>query len=77
MSSYDSSTLTKRMQNKVIANSFISRTASNTTSYGPLLGISSDSILNNVKQGQMKFVNKCNGAIEVNNGCPCRAINSI
>jgi hypothetical protein len=71
MSYYDSSSLTKRIQNKVIANGFISRMNSNNLTYGPQLGISSDSIINNVKQGQMKDINKCNGSFNVDSGCPC------
>jgi hypothetical protein len=72
MSYYDSSTLTKRRQNKVIANNFITRiNQQHTTSYGPLLGISDSSILSNVVNGQMKYINKCDGAFNVDTGCPC------
>jgi hypothetical protein len=71
MSYYDSSTLTKRKQNKVISNDFLNRLNSNNLSYGPQLGISSDSILNNVKTGNMKYINKCSGSFSVDVGCPC------
>lgn len=72
MSYYDSSTLTKRRQNKVIASDFINRiNYQNTTSYGPTLGISNSSIINNVSNGQMKYIRKCDGTFGIDNGCPC------
>jgi hypothetical protein len=37
MSYYDSSTLTKRKQNKVISNDFLNRLNSNNLSYGPTI----------------------------------------
>lgn len=67
----DSSLLTKRRQNKVIANDFINRLNQPTTSYGPMLGISANSIINSVITGQMKDIQKCEGAFRVDNGCPC------
>lgn len=74
MSYYDSSTLTKRRQNKVIANDFINRiNTQNTTSYGPALGISESSIINQVANGQMKYIRKCDGSFSIDNGCPCEA----
>ena len=71
MSYYDSSTLTKRKQNKVISNNFLNRLNSNNLSYGSPLGISSASIINNVKTGNMKNIVKCNGSFNINDGCPC------
>ncbi len=49
---YDSSLLTKRKQNKTIANSFINRIQNgnnSTTGSAPILGITDQSIINNVK----------------------------
>jgi hypothetical protein len=67
----DSSWLTKRRQNKTIANDFINRLNRSTTSYGPQAGISSDSIINQVVMGQMKDIQKCEGAFRMDSGCPC------
>ncbi len=71
---YDSSLITKRAQAKTIAKSFLQRlntngTVNQTTSYGPQLGISSDSIINEVKNGTMNYIVKCNGTTNVNAGC--------
>ena len=71
---YDSSLITKRAQAKTIAKSFLQRlntngTVNQTTSYGPQLGISSDSIINEVKNGTMKYITKCDGATNINAGC--------
>jgi hypothetical protein len=64
--------LTKRTQSKAIANSFINRINNeNTTSYAPRLGIWDSSIVNQVHQGQMKDVQKCEGTWKVDRGCPC------
>jgi hypothetical protein len=67
MSFYDSSSLTKRMANKAIADGFISRN----TFCTPQSGVFDSSIILDVVRGQMKNINKCNGGFEVDNGCPC------
>ncbi len=75
---YDSSFLTMRKNNRVISNSFNGRLypsgqnvlPQNTTSYGPLLGVYDNSIMNNVQMGkQVEYRNNC----VINNGCPCNA----
>ena len=72
---YDSSLVTKRTQSKTIAKSFLQRlntqgTVNQTTSYGPQLGIYDDSILNEVKNGAIKYITKTEGGeIKVNEGC--------
>jgi hypothetical protein len=70
---YDSSLITKRTQNKTIANSFISRIEGNIgTGSAPLLGITQQSILNNVVNGQITYYRKNDGGCTlVNLGCPC------
>jgi hypothetical protein len=68
----DSSLLTKRKQDKAIAGDFLTRiNQQNTTSYGPQPGIWNDSIVNQVRMGQMKNVEKCDGTWKVDTGCPC------
>lgn len=69
---YDSSLITKRRQVKVQSGSFITRIESNNTSYAPALGIWDQSIVNNVKNGQMKYFRKCDGNTTIDNGCPCK-----
>lgn len=39
-----------------------------------MLGISADSIINSVNTGQMKDIQKCQGAFRVDNGCPCAGV---
>jgi hypothetical protein len=85
---YDSSLLTKRRQDKVISGSFITRispwmssfvttTQQPTTGYAPLLGIYDQSIINNVKNGNIKYYTKTEGAcVAINNGCPCMPLSS-
>ena len=78
---YDSSLITQRRRAKAESGSFISRIApwesNNTTNhpntgYAPLLGIWDQSIINTVKNGNMKFYRKGDGGCTtVNNGCPC------
>ena len=53
---YDSSLITQRRKNTTISGSFINRiqnTTNPTTGYGPLLGISQQSIINKVITRQM------------------------
>jgi hypothetical protein len=72
---YDSSLLTQRRMNKAQSGSFIGRIQnySNPTTGAPsLLGIWDQSIVNSVKQGQMRYYRKGDqGVTTVNNGCPC------
>ena len=75
---YDSSLLTQRRSNKTIANSFITRISppNNTTGSAPYLGISQQSIINNVKQGQMMEIRRCDGTTLIDIGCPCPELNA-
>ena len=71
---YDSSFLTQRWGNKVIARDFINRlNRQNITSYGPLQGNYDNSILNNVAEGRQQNITKCQIGYQVDNGggCPC------
>ena len=72
---YDSSFLTKRLRDKAISESFLNRIqrASNpTTGSAPLLGISQQSIINHVTEGQMSQFRKSEGGCTVvSPGCPC------
>jgi hypothetical protein len=69
---YDSSLLTKRRQNKTVSESFITRTQNNTVGSAPLLGISGQSIINNVRTGQMSEYKKVEGGCTIiSKGCPC------
>jgi hypothetical protein len=72
---YDSSLITKRKQNTTIANSFISRIQNgnnSTTGSAPILGITEQSIINSVKNGQMiDFRKNEGGCTVINRGCPC------
>jgi hypothetical protein len=73
---YDSSFLTQRQQNKVIARDFINRlNRQNTTSYGPLQGNYDNSILNNVAEGRQQNITKCQIGYQVDGGggCKCEA----
>ena len=76
---YDSSLLTKRRNDKTLANSFYTRISPpiNTTQYGPLLGIYDQSIVNVAKEGTMVQYRKCDGGSTlVNPGCPCAQLNA-
>ena len=43
-----------------------------TTGYAPMLGIYDQSIINQVKNGTMRFYRKgAGGLVSVSNGCPC------
>lgn len=72
---YDSSLLTQRRQAKAESGSFINRIQNYsrpTSGYGPSLGIYDQSIINTVKDGNMKYYRKGTGGITlVDNGCPC------
>ena len=81
---YDSSLITQRRRDTTTSGSFISRispwnippsgTSTNqpTTGSAPLLGIYDQSIINTVKNGNMKYYTKTEGGIvDINNGCPC------
>jgi hypothetical protein len=74
---YDSSLLTLRKQASAQAGSFLTRInnpVNPNTSYAPALGIYDDSILANVRNGQMKYYRKGGGVFVVNNGCPCQPL---
>lgn len=71
---FDSSLITQRNKNKAIANSFISRIQNPSPVNGsaPLLGITEQSIINSVVNGQSIFYRKTDsGCTSVNLGCPC------
>ena len=74
---YDSSLLTMRKQASAQSGSFLTRInnpINPNTSYAPALGIYDDSILTNVRNGQMKYYRKGGGVFIVNNGCPCKPL---
>lgn len=74
---YDSSLITKRRMEKAQSGNFINRIQNPTnptvltTGYAPLLGIYDQSIINNVKLGQMSDITKCSGSFNIDKGCPC------
>ena len=71
---YDSSLLTQRRASKAQSGNFINRIqnyAHPNTGYAPALGIYDQSIINAVRDGQMKYYRKGNGVTVVSNGCPC------
>ena len=83
---YDSSLITQRRRTTTESGSFISRISpwnvppatpgSNTrqpnTGYAPALGIYDQSIINQVKNGQMAFYRKNDGGCTtISSGCPC------
>jgi hypothetical protein len=75
---YDSSLLTKRRMEKAQSGNFIGRIQNgidSTTGYAPALGIYDQSIINNVKTGQMTEYRKCEGSEMVDLGCPCGKTN--
>jgi hypothetical protein len=82
---YDSSLLTQRRRAKAESGSFVSRispwnassTSQPTTGYAPMLGIYDQSIINTVKNGNMKFYRKGDGGCTtVSNGCPCQPLST-
>jgi len=73
---YDSSLLTMRRQQKAESGNYITSMQNNTVArvrYTVPLGIHDQSIINDVKRGQMPYYRKSNGAVTVDNGCPCGA----
>jgi hypothetical protein len=73
---YDSSLLTQRRQQKAESGAYITNMKNNTiptVRYTTPLGIHYQSIINDVKQGQMPYYRKANGVFMVDNGCPCGA----
>ena len=77
---YDSSLITQRRRVKAESGSFINRISSNinpNTGYAPMLGIWDQSIINTVKDGQMKYYRKGDGGCTtISNGCPCQSISN-
>jgi hypothetical protein len=75
---YDSSLLTQRKRDKTISGSFINRIqnpTNPTTSYAPYLGITEQSIINTVNNGQMTTYRKSDGGCtNISLGCPCSVI---
>ena len=75
---YDSSLITQRRGAKAESGSFINRITNPVnpnTGYAPLLGISQQSIINDVKNGNMKFYRKNEGGCTtIDNGCPCQPL---
>jgi len=69
---YDSSLITQRRRVKTESGAFLNRIASSNTGYAPRLGIWDQSIINTVKNGQMKYFRKMEGSTDVSNGCPCQ-----
>lgn len=78
---YDSSLITKRRAQKTISGSFINRIqnpTNPTTGYAPILGISEQSIINEVKTGQMTEYRKNDGGCtSISVGCPCRILSNV
>ena len=69
---YDSSLITQRRRDKAISDSFINRIQNSKTGSAPLLGISEQSIINSVRNGQMSAYRKNDsGFTNINTGCPC------
>jgi hypothetical protein len=72
---YDSSLITQRRRDKTISGSFINRIqnpSNPTTGSAPYLGITEQSIINTVKNGQMSQYRKDDGGCtSVSTGCPC------
>jgi len=71
---YDSSLLTKRRQQRAESGEYITNMNNNTVArvrYTRPLGVHDQSIINDVKTGQMPFYRKANGVYTVDNGCPC------
>lgn len=78
---YDASLITQRRKDKAESGSFITRITNPTnpnTGYAPALGIWDQSIINTVRQGNMKYYRKGDGGCTtVNNGCPCEPISDV
>lgn len=74
---YDSSFLTKRKQSKTITNSFLTRIQGQPCQTGsaPFLGITVQSIINEVRTGNMPAYRKNDGGCTTKDqGCPCQPI---
>jgi hypothetical protein len=72
---FDSSTLTKRLQDKTISYSFIIRSQDKKKPQqgsAPLLGIKDASIMSSVRTGHMtEFKQNLSGSFTIDTGCPC------
>ena len=72
---YDASQITQRRMKKAQSGDFINRIqnySNPNTGYASRLGVFDQSIINSVKDGNMKYYRKQNdGLTTVNNGCPC------
>jgi hypothetical protein len=71
---YDSSLLTIRKKQKAESGAYIRNMQNNTNTsvqYTKPLGIQDQSIVNDIRQGQMPFYRKGEGVYTVDNGCPC------
>jgi len=76
---FDSSLLTQRRRDNAKAGSFLNRIQNPTqpqTGYAPALGIYDQSIITDVKVGNMPFFRKSQGVTMVMNGCPCQPVSS-
>lgn len=76
---FDSSLLTQRRRDTAKAGSFLNRIQNPSqpqTGYAPALGIYDQSIITDVKIGNMPFYRKANGVTMVMNGCPCGPVSS-
>ena len=78
---YDSSLLTQRRQAKAESGSFINRIQNYqqpAPGYATALGIYDQSIINTVKDGNMKYYRKGTGGVTlVDNGCPCPPVGNV
>ena len=71
---YDSSLLTMRRKYKAESGAYFNNVANNTNpnvTYTKPLGILDQSIINDIKNGQMVYYRKGNGTVLADNGCPC------
>ena len=72
---YDASQITQRRMNKAQSADFLNRIqnySNPNTGYAPRLGVYDQSIINTVKDGNMKYYRKQDGGVTtVINGCPC------
>jgi hypothetical protein len=68
--------LTQRRQQKAESAEYYKRVAQINASakYTTPIGITAQSIINDVKEGTMPFYRKANGVYTVDNGCPCTEI---
>lgn len=77
---FDMSNFIRRQSNKVAAQSFLSRIQppNNQTGSAPYLGISSYSIMNEVRSGSMTEIARSDygGCYTISVGCPCPEVNS-